>query len=360
MPSMMVALGALLVLNTIIGSISMTSQAVDLTLASQRVQEVAAALNTAADGLESQAAGLDGSNDPVGAALLRQQEAAARKKASDLITVTLPKIDEAAAAFKNGAKKQVILGIIGLLLPTNPTGLISSAAVADVGSYLGLPPGPDQTPAQAADRFLQGLGLPRDALSNDVKKSLAMDLFRRRVQATCITNGQVDYVCLNLVLQQFTKLRDQDGISRTTADVIDKLLAQIKDLQSGCSQWDITGTWQASQGAYGLTIVFAQTGTTLAGTASLSQADADTAGYSGTTAKLVGSLKGSTLVFVATWPPKKTSGYVAKGEYDGTVVAGASTGTAKIANGLGHDQSLGPNAPTAAWNGDGPGTCVAP
>src|ERR1700681_1824380 len=64
-----------------------------------------------------------------------------------------------------------------------------------------------------------------------------------------------------------------------------------------CSQLDVTGTWTTLQSnRYSVTWTFAQTGTTISGSAVLPKADADRAGYSGSVGQLVkGSLVGDRL-----------------------------------------------------------------
>ncbi len=110
-----------------------------------------------------------------------------------------------------------------------------------------------------------------------------------------------------------------------------------------CRQWNITGAWATSQANnFHVTFHFKQTGTTLAGTATLPAAEAASLGYA--TGKLTGTVKGSHLALTMTWKNGPTAAYIA------TVSKGALKGSGRaIAT---------PSNAWTSWWGNGPTRCV--
>ncbi len=117
-----------------------------------------------------------------------------------------------------------------------------------------------------------------------------------------------------------------------------------------CSQWNISGTWATSQeNGYHVTFVLQQSGTTLTGTASLSAAEAQRGGYTGTTGTVAGTLVGNHVDVIVTWP-KKMDGTILRGHYSGTVTSGAISGRA--------DNPDLPSYAGISWSGTGAARCV--
>jgi hypothetical protein len=107
-------------------------------------------------------------------------------------------------------------------------------------------------------------------------------------------------------------------------------------------QWQVAGTWNITQvNNYHPTFVITQNGTTLTGTATLTEGEASMGGYTRTTGTGEGSVDGNVFTFVVTWPPK-TDGQVISGTYTGTITAGRIDGQDNI------------------WYGTGPSICVNP
>ncbi|MDQ2692165.1 MAG: hypothetical protein M3Y68_09055 [Chloroflexota bacterium] len=112
--------------------------------------------------------------------------------------------------------------------------------------------------------------------------------------------------------------------------------------QSTACQWQVAGPWNITQANnYHPVFEIAQTGTTLTGTATLSEGEASAGGYTGTTGTGVGSVNGDVFTFTVTWPPK-TDGQVISGTYTGTITEGRIDGQDN------------------AWYGTGSSTCANP
>lgn len=116
----------------------------------------------------------------------------------------------------------------------------------------------------------------------------------------------------------------------------------VTQTQSTTCQWQVAGTWNVTQGNnYHPVFVIAQTGTTLTGTATLSESEASAGGYTGTTGTGEGSVNGDVFTFTVTWPPK-TDGQVISGTYTGTITEGRIDGQDNV------------------WYGTGSSTCANP
>jgi hypothetical protein len=113
-----------------------------------------------------------------------------------------------------------------------------------------------------------------------------------------------------------------------------------------CAQWDVTGSWSTSHsdGGYHPTFDFAQSGTTIGGTATLPGAEWQGAGYGGPTGSLVGSMVGDQLNVTVTWTPKPDQPAVS-GVYTATIAAGGTLVD-------------GHAGPVLGWLGGGPAVCV--
>ena len=122
---------------------------------------------------------------------------------------------------------------------------------------------------------------------------------------------------------------------------------------ASCSQWNVAGTWRVLQRAssispvFHITFRFAQSGTRVSGQGILTAAEARATGYSGTTGTLTGTLSGSHLNVIVTWPPN--NGAVVRGQYVGTVTAKAIT--------AGQAWSLPPSV-KIGWTATGQARCV--
>lgn len=98
---------------------------------------------------------------------------------------------------------------------------------------------------------------------------------------------------------------------------------------TNCAQWNVAGTWQALQRAsaktpvFHITFRFAQSGTRVTGQAVLTAAEARASGYSGTKGTLTGTMAGSRLNVIVTWPP--ANGVVGQGHYVASVTSNAIT-----------------------------------
>ena len=215
------------------------SAASDFYNARQSVQTAATALEQAAADLDQRAQSLD-SSDPVGAAQVRQRASSARETASTLRTEVLAEIDEAEQEYKKDATSDLwktALGIAGgklthLMHVEALTLTVESLVLErDTAGLLGLPPGPDGDPKALADALLTKLGTPSDVLTPAMKSSLAMEIFRRRVEAQCIQSGAVDYACLNRVKQELTTQLLNGGISSDRVDVLRRALDLIGKAQ---------------------------------------------------------------------------------------------------------------------------------
>lgn len=117
---------------------------------------------------------------------------------------------------------------------------------------------------------------------------------------------------------------------------------QPTEIQNTTCQWQVAGTWNVTQNNnYHPVFVITQTGTTLSGTATLSESEASAGGYTGTTGTGQGSVNGNVFTFTVTWP-QKTDGQVISGTYTGTITEGKIDGQDNV------------------WSATGPGTCVNP
>lgn len=127
-----------------------------------------------------------------------------------------------------------------------------------------------------------------------------------------------------------------------TSNTISVNVPKLDDIQSTACQWQVTGTWNITQNNnYHPVFVITQTGTTLTGTATLSEGEASAGGYTGTTGTGEGSVNDDVFTFTVTWPPKE----------DGQVISGTYTGTITEGKVNGKDD---------AWYGVGPSKCVNP
>jgi len=124
---------------------------------------------------------------------------------------------------------------------------------------------------------------------------------------------------------------------------------------TSCSQWNVAGTWRVLQRAsattpvFHITFRFAQSGKTVTGQGILTAAEARASGYSGTTGTLTGTLSGSRLNVVVTWP-RLTNGTVVKGRYVGGVAANAIT--------AGQAWPLAQPSVKVTWTASGRARCV--
>lgn len=133
------------------------------------------------------------------------------------------------------------------------------------------------------------------------------------------------------------------------------VLAQIVNLLgsnggSGCSQWNISGTWQlVASNNYRPVLSLQQNGTAISGTITLSADDQAKGNYVMNSGTLTGTLVGNQLQFTTSQMAKR-DGSASQGQYTGTVVQG------QITNGQAQDL-LHPGS-TATWSASGPGVCA--
>ncbi|MGH2406563.1 MAG: hypothetical protein ACRDF7_00605 [Candidatus Limnocylindrales bacterium] len=117
-----------------------------------------------------------------------------------------------------------------------------------------------------------------------------------------------------------------------------------------CAQWDITGTWQISQGnQFHPVIQFQQNGTTLGGSVTAPADERQRAGWATSTNPLTGDLVGDRLDFTVT--QSLTDGTTQYAHYLGTVVQGG------VPNGVGEDLAH-LDQPSIPWTGAGPTACI--
>jgi hypothetical protein len=125
------------------------------------------------------------------------------------------------------------------------------------------------------------------------------------------------------------------------------------DAADPCSQWNVTGTWQISQGAYHPVVQLTQSGTALSGSGFLGGSEAVMAGYtsSGASGSVTGSINGDKFDITIAWQPKR-DGSVSRGRYMGTVVGN------QIVDGTGYDWAVGPQR-SVPWTGTGTARCTS-
>lgn len=116
-----------------------------------------------------------------------------------------------------------------------------------------------------------------------------------------------------------------------------------------CVQWDVSGDWTTAHadGSYHPMFTFRQEGTAITGTAALTSAEQERAGYSSPTGTVAGTMQGNQLDVIVTWDGR---GGPVRGRYAGTVSEGRVEGTGRA-----------PEAPAGTgigWSGSGPTRCV--
>jgi hypothetical protein len=118
---------------------------------------------------------------------------------------------------------------------------------------------------------------------------------------------------------------------------------------AACKQWKVAGTWTSGQSnAAQMTLIIHQVGTRLAGTSSLSSAEAVRLGFR--TGRLTGTLVGDSFVVVTHWTKSTVDGISHIGKYYGVVSRGHVEG---------HGVDLAaPGSSAVIWRAKGPGACV--
>ena len=120
---------------------------------------------------------------------------------------------------------------------------------------------------------------------------------------------------------------------------------------TSCAKWNISGKWlSVATNNYDVTLIVAQHGTRLTGSASIPAAEAVNSHYS--TGKFSGTLIGRHFEIVVVWAARSTDGARLHGKYVGTVVSG------HIAKGIGIDLTTKPTPTPAGWVGYGPTRCL--
>jgi hypothetical protein len=117
----------------------------------------------------------------------------------------------------------------------------------------------------------------------------------------------------------------------------------------GCTQWNVSGTWQLQQSnGYSATWSLQQSGTQINGMLTLSPTDQAKGNYVSNTATVQGTLNGNALVLTSS-AIAKHDGSASQARYTGTVVQG------QIVNGLAQDL-LHPGS-SATFTANGPEVC---
>lgn len=115
---------------------------------------------------------------------------------------------------------------------------------------------------------------------------------------------------------------------------------------TACTQFDVSGTWQTSQGnGYNPSFAFQQSGTRISGTATVSSAEAARGNYASNSGSISGTLVGNQLDVTVTW---STRNGPISGRYT-AAVAQTSAGQGRLNGG---------NAGGNSWNGSGPLRCA--
>jgi hypothetical protein len=124
---------------------------------------------------------------------------------------------------------------------------------------------------------------------------------------------------------------------------------------SGCSNFDVTGTWTTYQSNnYTVTWHFQQNGTTVSGSATLPEAEAQASGLTGTVGTVSGTVKGDRLDVTVQWP-KKTDGSTLRGEYVGTIEQGTAANMGSVSDG--EAWNVATPSLKATWTGHGAAMC---
>lgn len=96
--------------------------------------------------------------------------------------------------------------------------------------------------------------------------------------------------------------------------------------------WDVSGTWQVSNmNGYGPQFIVQQVDNQLGGVARLSDAERDRGDYLANEGSLTGSITGDRVHVLVTWSPKRSTGKMTQGHYEGTIKNG------RIEDGFGYD-----------------------